>query len=355
MSRFPRILAALLGLLAAGAGSALAQAPPCPNPGDTCTAVTVPAPGQFPRISFRAFAGLVGSQGQDSTVNQRVTLQLTRDLDLEQQLLADTAGGGFGGYNIYRVYTDRDTCQLELLRRYVYKDTLLWHFPDSQRVIPFVDPDSAGNLVKICRPALDPITGEPIPGTCGRAGDSVYVFQPAPAPHDGFAAYYTVVYATDQNLTVGAFEDKFVPDTTNSWANCGVYGDRTTCCNVNYRALNLMTDPLYVTGPPQQNLDQVTVVPNPYRGSAAWDPTGQHRLEFRGLPSVAEIRIYTAAGDLIRILEHNSSTSGAESWDLKNQNGEDVVSGIYMYRIWAPPTGDNQLGFRYYNHFVVIR
>lgn len=354
MSRFPRILAVLLGLCVALAPVAL-LAQPCPNPADGCSNVTEPGPGEFPRIPFRAFPGVTGSQGQDSTVNRRVTLQITRDLNLEQQLLADTAGGGFGGYNIYRVFTNRDTCRLELIRRYVYKDTLLWHFPDNQAVIPFVDPDSAGNLVKICRPARDPITGLPIPGTCARPGDSVYVIQPPPPPPDGFPTYYAVVYSTDASLVQLGFENKFVPDTTNNWANCGVFGDRTTCCNQNHLALNLMSEPVYTTGPTQSGLQQVTVVPNPYRGTAPWDPSGQHRIEFRGLPAVAEIRIYSAAGDLIRIIDHNDAVSGAASWDLKNQNGQDVSSGIYMYRVWSPPNGENDIGFRYFNHFVIIR
>ena len=97
------------------------------------------------------------------------------------------------------------------------------------------------------------------------------------------------------------------------------------------------------------------MVPNPYRGNAPWDPTGQNRIEFRGLPPVAEIRIYTAAGDLMRVLNHSSSTSGAAVWDLKNQDGQEVTSGIYLYRITSPPSGANQVGFRYFNHFVVIR
>lgn len=353
MSRVLPTLTGAVGLLAIWTAVALGQ--PCPNPGDSCAGVTDVPAGQFPRIPVRAFSGVTGSQGQDSTVSRKITLEITRDLILEQQLLADTAGGGFGGYNIFRVFTNRDTCRLELIRRFVYKDTLLWHFPDNQQVIPFVDPDSAGNLVKICRPALDPITDQPIPGTCAHPGDSVYVLLPPPAPPDGFPIYYAVVYAASPGLIQGGFENKFVPDSTNNWANCGVFGDRTTCCNLNHLALNLLTEPVFTTGPTQANLEQISVVPNPYRGSAPWDPTGQNRVEFRGLPPIAEIRIYTAAGDLLRILNHSSTTSGSETWDLKNQDGRDVTSGIYLYRIWAPPDATNQFGFRYFNHFVVIR
>ena len=355
MSRFPRWIfaAAALALLLGSARGAKAQ--PCPTPGNPCGTVASVPPGQYPRIDFRAFPGVRGSQGQDSTVSRKITLEWTRNIPLEQQLLADTASGGFGGYSVWRVYTNRDTCNIELIRRFVYKDTLLWHFPDTQNVLRFVDPDSAGNLAKICRPAKDPITGQPIPGTCGRPGDSVFVILPPPPPPDGFPIYYALSYDSDSRLVQGGFERKFVPDTTNNWANCGVFGNRTSCCNLNHLALNLMSEPVYTSGPPQSNLEGITVVPNPYRGSEAWDPSGQNRIEFRGLPPVAEIRIYTASGDLLRVLNHNSSISGAATWDLKNENGLDVASGIYMYRIWSPPNGQNPVGFRYFNHFVVIR
>ena len=51
------------------------------------------------------------------------------------------------------------------------------------------------------------------------------------------------------------------------------------------------------------------------------------------------------AGDLVRELLHDdtvpvsarSDLLNAERWDLKNGNGRDVASGIYMYRIESGP------------------
>lgn len=333
------LLAACLaasGMAGLAAGSRAAD---CPNPNADCVSVT--KPDTFPRIHFRAFPGVIGSQGQDSTVSRRVTLVWDRDLALEQRLLADTAQGGFGGYNIYRVFVSPDTCKMELLRRYVYKDTLLWHFGDNQTTVSFVDPDSAGNLVRkaICR-RIDPVN----PKRCAQI-DSVFALVPPPAPPDGFAAYYAIVYAADQKLVQGGFEDLFVPDL----AQCADPSHPETCCNINNHALNLMTDPVLITGPPSSDLENVIVVPNPYRGQEAWDSPGSHKVEFRNLPPQAKVQIYTVAGDLVRVLDKDTNVSGVAAWDLKNGSSQDVVSGIYMFRVTTPA------GFEYKAHFIIVR
>jgi hypothetical protein len=315
------------------------RAAECPNPLVQCAGVA--KPDTFPRIHFRAFPGLIGSQGQDSTVSRRVTLVWDRDLALEQRLLADSTSGGFGGYNIYRVFVSPDTCKIELLRRYVYHDTLLWHFPDNQPRATFVDPDSAGNLVRkaICR-RIDPRN----PKRCAQI-DSVFALVPPPPPPDGFATYYAIVYSADPNLVQGGFEDKFVPD----FGHCTDPSHPETCCNINNLALNLMTDPVVITGPATSDLEHVIVVPNPYRGTEAWDAPGSHKVEFRHLPPQAKVQIYTVSGDLVRELSKDTNVSGVAAWDLKNGRAQDVVSGIYMYRVTTPE------GFEFKAHFIVIR
>jgi hypothetical protein len=93
----------------------------------------------------------------------------------------------------------------------------------------------------------------------------------------------------------------------------------------------------------------VIVVPNPYRGVEAWDTPGNHRVEFRNLPGQATVQIYSVAGDLLRVLGHDSTVSGVAQWDLKNDRAQDVASGIYMYRVTTPT------GFEFKAHFVVVR
>jgi len=116
----------------------------------------------------------------------------------------------------------------------------------------------------------------------------------------------------------------------------------------------------------------VWVVPNPYRGysdlarrPSSWDltpnasdPTGTH-VDFMGLPSSKwKIRIYTVSGDLVAELhsddavnadlrpavlgsdgksrpgynrQQDNANDGQARWNLISRNGQDVVSGIYVF------------------------
>ncbi|MGQ0722092.1 MAG: hypothetical protein ACT4PE_11050 [Candidatus Eiseniibacteriota bacterium] len=111
---------------------------------------------------------------------------------------------------------------------------------------------------------------------------------------------------------------------------------------------------------PAQTLDDVYVVPNPYRGSAAWDlaetsfePTGR-RIKFFNLPERATIRIFTLAGDHVVTLEHDDRITdedrGQASWNLVSKNNQDTVSGIYLYHVTDAATGQEKVG-----KFVIIR
>src|SRR5207249_2039837 len=99
---------------------------------------------------------------------------------------------------------------------------------------------------------------------------------------------------------------------------------------------------------PTQNLERVVVVPNPFRATAEWDtPTG-HEVHFINLPQEARIRIFTVAGDLVAELHHSDRVRDFERWDLKNDDGHDVASGIYMFRVEAS-------SFSFQDRFIVIR
>jgi len=109
------------------------------------------------------------------------------------------------------------------------------------------------------------------------------------------------------------------------------------------------------------------VVPNPYRGRSDWDlepsaadPTGTH-VDFLNLPAGwSSLRIFTLNGDLVQeIRTTDVQTNGrpqsdgpqdAEaSWNLISRNGQDVVSGIYLYSV---SVGNH---VAYVGRFVVIR
>jgi hypothetical protein len=142
---------------------------------------------------------------------------------------------------------------------------------------------------------------------------------------------------------------------------------------------------------------QVWVVPNPYRGyqrvadrPSAWDltpnasdPTGTH-IDFMGLPAGEwTIRIFTVSGDLVAVLrssdpvnesirpevrqtvslpgggtqdlvlpgynrQQDYANDGQARWNLISRNGQDVVSGIYLFAVESKE--GTQRG-----RFVVIR
>ncbi len=113
--------------------------------------------------------------------------------------------------------------------------------------------------------------------------------------------------------------------------------------------------------------DRVFVVPNPASPEtlAPWklfpnrqDPTGL-KVEFRHLPAAeCTIRIWTLAGDLVKVLHHDRRTAiadgdlastGTQAWDLVSRNGQQVASGVYLFTVDAD-------GFpRKMGKFTVIR
>src|SRR5439155_7574430 len=97
-------------------------------------------------------------------------------------------------------------------------------------IVTFVDPDSDGNYVKVCR-VVDNL------GRCVSRGDSILKLVAPPGPHDGFRTWYAVTYE-GHNFTEDAnYADLFVPDTTGVVGPCGRPGDPTTCPNLNHKAL----------------------------------------------------------------------------------------------------------------------
>ena len=88
------------------------------------------------------------------------------------------------------------------------------------------------------------------------------------------------------------------------------------------------------------------VVPNPYLGSASFEPErfavsgrGERRIEFRGLPANCTIRIYNLIGELVQTLQHDGSTDGMVPWDLRTKDQLDVAPGLYIFHVDGGPAG----------------
>ena len=77
--------------------------------------------------------------------------------------------------------------------------------------------------------------------------------------------------------------------------------------------------------PAQDNVKTSHVYPNPCNLSK-----GCTGVTFTRLTAKATLRIYTISGELVRTIEKNSNID-SEPWDLKNQSGRQVASGLYIY------------------------
>ena len=91
---------------------------------------------------------------------------------------------------------------------------------------------------------------------------------------------------------------------------------------------------------------QPYVVPNPYVGSASFEPDrfavsgrGERRIEFRGLPSKCSVRIFNVNGELIQTLAHDGSHDGYVSWDLRTKDNLDVAPGLYIFHVEGGQAG----------------
>jgi len=93
----------------------------------------------------------------------------------------------------------------------------------------------------------------------------------------------------------------------------------------------------------QQAANTPYVVPNPYVGAASFEPErfavtgrGERRMEFRGIPVAATVRIYTVRGDLVQTLHQDGSVDGYVPWNLRTKDNLDVAPGLYIYHVEAP-------------------
>ena len=112
-----------------------------------------------------------------------------------------------------------------------------------------------------------------------------------------------------------------------------------------------------------------TVYPNPFKGQALWDGYGSRSkmLWFRNLPNEAEIRIFSLAGDLVDIIQHEESYNGADianidaqknplmaggehAWDLITMHDQATASGLYLFTVEDKNSGQIKEG-----KFLVIK
>lgn len=120
--------------------------------------------------------------------------------------------------------------------------------------------------------------------------------------------------------------------------------------NVTCFALNKNTGELYIGTTnglsvletpftqPEETLDQVVGYPNPYILDSA-----DSFFYIDKLAANSAIKIFTSEGRLIRTIDKDQVLGAQALWDGKNDNGQKVTSGIYVYLITAE-NGEHKAG-----------
>lgn len=116
------------------------------------------------------------------------------------------------------------------------------------------------------------------------------------------------------------------------------------------------------------------VYPNPYYARAEWEGASNfeedRKLIFANLPATCEVRIYTVAGDLVDVFQHDPSyqgqdtrwhetyadpetnqfSGGEHAWDLLSADNQIIARGLYLFVVIDDETGEKKRG-----KFVVIK
>ncbi len=118
----------------------------------------------------------------------------------------------------------------------------------------------------------------------------------------------------------------------------------------------------------------IGVYPNPYYVNAFWDG-GRERLRkiyFYNLPEHSRITVFTLAGDVVTVLEHDGATahgqgiewfnqfgnpatqalfgSGEHAWDLISRYDQAIATGLYLFTVEDKDTGTIKRG-----KFMVVK
>lgn len=166
--------------------------------------------------------------------------------------------------------------------------------------------------------------------------------------HNGFLYFYSVtasdhsVSLNGQNLTV--IGEGLVGDPGSSFTDISPGADAQSAAERDRDGVNIYVYPNPATREALEEFQELN--PN------ADDPTGV-RVCFANLPMARNtIEIYSLNGDLIQTIDHDGTDGFGEAcWNLVSRNGQEIVSGIYLYSVQSSDSRfDDFIG-----KFVVIR
>jgi len=152
-----------------------------------------------------------------------------------------------------------------------------------------------------------------------------------------FNTMYTVGFQRQNSTSFYTSGDKLIiPVATYPYTENDVYQFTTSTTTIN-------------SSQQQANWDKVNVYPNPLYGyneltSYYTNTPDEPFVTFTNLPEEVTIRIYSLSGSLLRTLTKNE-LSPFLNWDLLNESGLRVASGMYLAIVSSPIYGDKILKF----------
>jgi hypothetical protein len=93
----------------------------------------------------------------------------------------------------------------------------------------------------------------------------------------------------------------------------------------------------------KQDVNQINVFPNPYYGVNSQEINKYQKfVTFSHLPQRATIRIFNLAGQSVRTLSKDTPDQFFR-WDLNNDSGLPVASGLYLVYVDMPDLGTTKI------------
>ncbi len=176
------------------------------------------------------------------------------------------------------------------------------------------------------------IPTQPSGATLGNAGTS-YSYSTSTTDPDGNQVSYVFDWGDGTTTTTGYVDSGVVVSASHTWSKQGVYTIVVKAIDVKgaesdyseglklrmARPSNaLFEEEVY------QDLSQMRVYPNPWKSTS-----GSGGITFDQLSEDVDIAIYNIAGELI--YEEKDNSDGSIIWKLKNNRGDSIASGIYIY------------------------
>lgn len=98
-----------------------------------------------------------------------------------------------------------------------------------------------------------------------------------------------------------------------------------------------------VTATQQDKLDLINIVPNPYYGYSEYENSRlDNRVKITNLPERCTITIWNMAGQMVKRIDKDNPLT-FEDWNLKNDKGIPIATGLYIIHIEVPGVGERIL------------